>query len=77
VLFDGLSYGLPFVVSNLEFFNEFASKGLGITTDRNARDFSKGLVSLDKNYDKYAGAVAEFSKNITWQQIADVHIALY
>jgi hypothetical protein len=66
VLFDSLSYGssfcLPFVVSNLEFFNEFASKGLGITTDRNVRDFSKGLASLDKNYDKYTGAVGEFSK---------------
>jgi hypothetical protein len=67
VFFDGLSYGLSFVVSNLEFFNEFASKSLGITTNRNSRGFSKGLVSLDKNYDKYAGAVGEFSKNITWQ----------
>lgn len=77
VLFDGLSYGLPFVATNLEFFNEFASKGLGITTDRNAAAFSRALLRLDKDYDKYAVAVGEFSNKITWQQVADEHVALY
>jgi glycosyltransferase involved in cell wall biosynthesis len=77
VLFDGLSYGLPFVASNLEFFDEFASKGLGVTTDRNAAAFSKALLRLDRDYERYADAVGEFSKEITWQQVADEHLALY
>ncbi|MFL6456880.1 MAG: glycosyltransferase, partial [Nitrososphaeraceae archaeon] len=35
VMFDALAHGLPFIATDLEFFREFASQGLGITVKRN------------------------------------------
>jgi hypothetical protein len=39
VMFDALAYGLPFVATSLEFFNEFSQKGLGITVSRSLDEF--------------------------------------
>ena len=56
-MFDGLSYGLPFVASQLAFFEEFAFRGLGIAVKRKAEAFSKALLDLDTSYDKYGDPV--------------------
>ena len=34
VMFDALAHGLPFIATDIEFFKEFARKGLGITVKR-------------------------------------------
>ena len=36
-MFDGLAHGLPFIASDLEFFREFSSMGLGITVKRTVK----------------------------------------
>jgi hypothetical protein len=48
VMFDGLVHGLPFVATDLDFFKEFSSKGLGITVKRKPDAFANGLVTLGK-----------------------------
>ena len=60
VMFDALAHGLPFIATDLEFFREFASQGLGITVKRNPHAFSRGIKKLDRNYFKYAESVDEF-----------------
>ncbi len=77
VMFDALAHGLPFVATDLDFFKEFSSKGLGITVKRDANAFSKGLVFLDKRYATYKNAVEEFRPNISWQNIASQHGEIY
>jgi len=52
-MFDGSAHGLPFVASDLPFFKEFSSKGLGITVKRESASFATGLINLDKDYDVY------------------------
>ncbi|HZD36625.1 MAG TPA: glycosyltransferase family 4 protein, partial [Nitrososphaeraceae archaeon] len=76
IMFDGLSYGLPFVATNLGFFKEFASKGLGITVKRKAAAFSRALQDLDLHYEEYSKRAAEFRKNISWQEVATRHAQL-
>lgn len=77
VMFDGLAHGLPFIASDLEFFREFSSMGLGITVKRNPRAFAKALSELDGNYSAYSMAVKSFKNNIKWDYVADMHIHLY
>jgi glycosyltransferase involved in cell wall biosynthesis len=77
VMFDALAHGLPFIATDLEFFKEFASHGLGIAVKRNPSDFSKALGILAENYDKYQQAVNKFKENIKWSNIAKEHSNLY
>jgi glycosyltransferase involved in cell wall biosynthesis len=77
VMFDALAHGLPFVATNLEFFNEFSRKGLGITVKRNPEAFSKALADLDNDYIMYKRAVDEFNPELSWQNIASQHGQLY
>lgn len=77
IMFDALSYGLPFVATRLGFFVEFASRGLGITVKRNASAFSEALIHLERNYDKYAETVDDFKKEIAWPEVAKRHAELY
>jgi glycosyltransferase involved in cell wall biosynthesis len=77
VMFDGLSYGLPFVATQLAFFEEFAFRGLGIVVKRKAEAFSKGLLELDASYDKYVKKISDFKKEIAWQEVAKRHAELY
>jgi glycosyltransferase involved in cell wall biosynthesis len=77
VMFDALAHGLPFVATDLDFFNEYARKGLGITVKRNPEAFSKALADLDKDYIIYKRAVDEFRPELSWQNIASQHGQLY
>jgi glycosyltransferase involved in cell wall biosynthesis len=77
VMFDALAHGLPFVATNLKFFEEFSQKGLGITVRRSPDQFSKALEIIDKDYMKYIRAVESFQKEIRWQSIASQHARIY
>jgi glycosyltransferase involved in cell wall biosynthesis len=77
IMFDGLSYGLPFVATQLAFFEEFAFRGLGIAVKRKAEAFSKALLDLDTSYDKYVKKISDFKKEIDWQEVAKSHAKLY
>ena len=77
IMFDALSYGLPFIATRLGFFVEFASRGLGIAVDRNPKEFSDAMLYLDKNYDKYIDRINEFRMKLSWEQIAKEHAELY
>ncbi|HEY7570293.1 MAG TPA: glycosyltransferase [Nitrososphaeraceae archaeon] len=77
VMFDALAHGLPFVATDLDFFNEYATKGLGITVKRNPVAFSKALADLGKDYIIYKRAVDEFMPELSWRNIASQHGQLY
>ena len=77
VMFDALAHGLPFIATNLEFFEEFSQKGLGITVNRTPEEFSKSLVRLDRDYTKYINTVEAFRKEISWQTVASQHALIY
>ncbi len=77
VMFDALAHGLPFIASDLEFFREFSSMGLGITVKRNPKLFAESLVDLDENYSQYSTAVESFKNKIKWNHVANVHVQLY
>lgn len=77
VMFDALGHGIPFIASDLPFFKEFSSKGLGITTKRTPNAFTEALLELDNNYDNYKIAVEGFKKNLNWAKVARDHIELY
>jgi glycosyltransferase involved in cell wall biosynthesis len=77
VLYDGLSHGLPFISSKLEYFNEFSDMGLGISVERNPSNFSRSLYTLKRDYKKYKEAVIEFRKNLLWKVATNKHILLY
>ena len=77
VMFDALAHGLPFVATDLKFFKEFASQGLGITVKRNPHEFSKGLEDLTSNYIKYKEAVDMFKEKLKWDSVAKQHSTLY
>jgi glycosyltransferase involved in cell wall biosynthesis len=76
-MFDALAHGLPFIATNLEFFEEFSQKGLGITVNRTPEEFSKSLVILDQDYTKYTNTVEAFRKEISWQTVASQHALIY
>jgi glycosyltransferase involved in cell wall biosynthesis len=77
VLFDALAHGLPFIASNLSFFQEFAQLGLGITCSRNAESFSEAIINLAYNYGKYQNNIQQFNPNLKWSNIADNYINCY
>jgi glycosyltransferase involved in cell wall biosynthesis len=77
VMFDALGHGIPFIASDLPFFKEFASKGLGITAKRTPNAFADALLELDSNYDKYQKAIESFKKYFKWNMVARNHIGLY
>lgn len=77
VMFDALAHGLPFVATNLDFFNEYARKGLGITVNRNPEAFSNALSNLDRDYAIYKRRVDEFMPELSWEKIASQHGQLY
>jgi hypothetical protein len=76
-MFDGLAHGLPFIASDLEFFREFSSMGLGITVKRTGRAFANALIELDGNYLAYLKAVESFKTKIKWDYVASMHTQLY
>jgi glycosyltransferase involved in cell wall biosynthesis len=77
VMFDGLAHGLPFIASNLDFFREFSSLGLGLTVKRTAKSFEKALLDLEGKYSVYSKAVESFKHKLKWAYVADMHIQLY
>jgi glycosyltransferase involved in cell wall biosynthesis len=77
VMFDGLAHSLPFVASDLPFFKEFSSKGLGITVKRKPEAFAEGLKTLAKRYDTYTRKVNDFKEKLKWDVIATQHALLY
>ena len=64
VMFDGLAHGLPFVATDLGFFKEFSSKGLGISVKRKPDAFANGLRTLAKDYDRYVREVNKFKEKL-------------
>jgi glycosyltransferase involved in cell wall biosynthesis len=77
VMFDGLAHGLPFVATDLGFFKEFSSKGLGLTVKRKPDAFTNGLRTLAKDYDTYVREVNKFKEKLKWDLIVTQHSALY
>ena len=77
VMFDGLGHGLPFISSDLGFFKEFSSQGLGISVKRNQEEFSKALLKMDRKYDAYKSNVELFKQRLIWENIAEEHKTLY
>ena len=77
VMFDALGHGIPFIASNLPFFEEFESKDLGITAKRTPAAFTEALLELDRNYDKYKKAVEEFKEHLQWATVTRYHVELY
>lgn len=77
VMFDGLGHELPFVASDLPFFREFASKGLGVTVKRTPDAFADGLRTLAKEYDIYTKRVNNFKEKLKWDEIAAQHALVY
>ncbi len=77
VMFDGIAHGVPFVASDLPFFKEFSSMGLGVTVKRKPDAFAEGLVMLDKEYKAYADRVNKFKEKLRWDVVAKRHLLLY
>ena len=77
IMFDAMSYGLPFIATRLGFFVEFAAAGLGVAVGRNPKEFSNAMVYLDKNYDRYVAKISEFKLKLNWKQVAKEHAVLY
>ncbi|MGB5091125.1 MAG: glycosyltransferase, partial [Nitrososphaeraceae archaeon] len=77
VMFDGLAHGLPFISSDIPFFREFSDIGLGISVRRDPNQFSRALLALEQNLERYKNTVEIFSKKLLWQDIANKHIILY
>ena len=77
VLFDALAHGLPFVASDLSFFQEFAEMDLGITCRRDAKSFSDSLMNLATKYEKYHNNVLNFNPKLKWDNIADNYINFF
>jgi glycosyltransferase involved in cell wall biosynthesis len=77
VMFDALAHGLPFIATDLEFFKEYARKGLGITVKRDPEEFKKALIDLEVNYEYYCNSVNQFKLSLNWKNIADHHTNVY
>lgn len=77
VMFDGLVHGLPFVASDLPFFREFASKGLGVAVKRRPEAFADGLSTLARDYETYSKRVNNFKEQLKWDEIAAQHALVY
>jgi len=77
VLFDALAHGLPFIASDLSFFQEFSQMGLGITCNRDAGSFSAAIKTLASQYEKYYNNIQQFNPTLKWSNIADKYINCY
>lgn len=77
VMFDALAHGLPFVATDLDFFVEFATAGLGVATKRTPRDFAEGIRALGRDYGRYHKAVESFRPELTWKAVAEQHASIY
>ena len=77
VMFDGLAHNLPFVATDLEFFKEFSSIGLGLAVKRNPRAFTEALTKLETNYEFYLKNVNVFRAKLRWDFIARSHMEIY
>jgi glycosyltransferase involved in cell wall biosynthesis len=77
VMFDGFAHNLPFVSSDIGFFREFSSLGLGLSVKRKPSYFSNALLELEQKMEKYKKSVQEFSTKLTWSEVANQHIHLY
>lgn len=77
VMFDGLAHGLPFIASDLPFFREFSSKGLGVTVKNKPDAFAYGLRTVNNQYDTYIKRVNDFKERLKWDVIATEHALLY
>ncbi len=77
VMFDGLGHGLPFIATNLPFFKEFSSKGLGMAVKRKSVAFANALKNIDKDYNMYLREVNSFRRKLKWDLVAMQHIELY
>jgi hypothetical protein len=76
-MFDGFAHGLPFISSDIPFFQEFSDIGLGISVPRYPNEFSRALLTLEQKLDWYKDTVKMFSKKLLWDEIAKKHIILY
>ena len=70
VMFDALVHGLPFIATDLEFFKEYARKGLGVTVKRDPKEFKKALIDIEDNYENYCNSVNQFKLSLNWKNIA-------
>ena len=77
VMFDALAHGLPFIATDLEFFKEYARKGLGVTVKRDPKEFKQALIDLEDNYEYYCNSVNQFKLSLNWKNIADHHTNVY
>ena len=77
IMFNALGHGIPFIATDLEFFREFSTQGLGLTVKRKPDDFTRGLKILSQNYVKYKEAVDAFEHNLRWDYIAGQYISIY
>jgi glycosyltransferase involved in cell wall biosynthesis len=77
VMFDALAHGLPFIATDLPFFNQFAMKGLGISVKRDPCEFAKALNEMENNYHFYSKAVNKFRLKLEWDTVANQHNELY
>ena len=77
VMFDALAHGLPFIATDLEFFKEYASKGLGVTVKRDPKEFKKALIDIEDNYENYCNSVNQFKLSLNWKNIAKHHTNVY
>lgn len=77
VMFDALAHGLPFIATNLEFFQEFSSLNLGIAVKRDPIKFYEALRNLDAKYSMYLRAVNEFRYKLKWDFVAKQHLRIY
>lgn len=77
VMFDALAHNIPFVATDLEFFREFSSKGLGITAKRDPNKFSEALMKLEKDYQSYINTISQFKENLRWDNVAKRHLEIY
>jgi glycosyltransferase involved in cell wall biosynthesis len=77
VMFDALAHGLPFIATDLEFFKEYARKGLGVTVKRDPKEFKKALIDIEDNYEYYCNSVNQFKLSLNWKNIADHHTNVY
>jgi len=77
VMFDALAHGLPFIATDLEFFKEYARKGLGVTVKRGPKEFKKALIDIEDNYENYCNSVNQFKLSLNWKNIAEHHTNVY
>jgi glycosyltransferase involved in cell wall biosynthesis len=76
-MFDGLAHGIPFISSNIGFFREFVSSGLGMSVNSSVDEFSAAILAIEEQYSSYKENVDHFKQNLLWSSIAESHKALY